>query len=105
MLIIRLLFLTGGAGLFGAIFWAKTADGRSLGALLAEMAAQPWSVVTLIDLYLGFLFSAAIILAAERRWSSRLFWAIPIFLLGNLWTVVWLALRLPGLVGRLRRST
>lgn len=98
----RLFFLALAAGLAGLVVWALGADGRGLAAVLAAMFAEPWTVVTLADLYLGFVIAAAAILLAERRLAVGLAWALPVFVLGNIWTAIWVALRLPRLARRLR---
>jgi hypothetical protein len=100
----RILLIAGAIALTALIVWAMGADGRALGDVLAAMLAEPWTVVTLADLYLGFFIAAVIIVLAERRLWVGLAWALPIFVLGNLWTAIWLALRLPSLVSRLRAS-
>ena len=102
MILTRLLIALSGAVLAAAIFWAMGADGRPLGVVLGEMTSDPWTVVTLVDLYLGFILSAVVILLAEKRLAVGLLWAAPVFLLGNVWTAVWFILRLPSLVARLR---
>lgn len=99
---LRLFFLLAALGLSALIMWALEADGRELVAVLAAMVHEPWTVVTLADLYLGFAVLAAIIILAERRLLWGVLWAAPIFVLGNLWTALWLALRLPALARRLR---
>lgn len=98
----RILLLVFGLALVALIVWAMGADGRALGAVLAAMAGDPWTVVTLADLYLGFVIAAVVMMLAERRWWIGLFWAMPVFVLGNVWTALWLALRLPSLARRLR---
>ncbi|MBY0422268.1 MAG: DUF1475 family protein [Parvularculaceae bacterium] len=98
----RILFAALGAGLLALIFWAMAADGRPLLDVLSGLFAQPWAVVTLADLYIGFAVSAAVILLTERRLWVGLFWAAPIFVLGNVWTAVWLVLRIKVLAARLR---
>lgn len=102
MIISRLFFLLGGLALGAAIVWAMGADDRGLNIVLLDMLGQPWTLVTLIDLYLGFFISAAIIVLVERSWGLRLFWALPVFFLGNVWAALWLVLRLPSLARRLR---
>lgn len=104
-MLLRIALLAGAALLSVMIAWAMGTDGRSLGAVLAAMLAEPWTAVTLADLYLGFFVSAAIILIAEKRVLVGLFWALPTFVLGNLWTALWLALRFPSLKARLRGGT
>ena len=99
----RIFFFAGGLVLAGAIYWALEADGRGLGVVLAEMFAAPWTVVTLIDLYLGFAIAAAMMLLVEKNRLIALFWALPVFFLGNVWTALWLVIRLPEIARRLAR--
>lgn len=102
MTIFRIALVAGAVVLGSLIFWAMGVDARPLGEILGEMVHAPWTAVTLTDLYLGFFISAAIILTAEENFVVGLFWAIPVFFLGNLWTAVWLAMRMPRLRARLR---
>ncbi len=102
MIVIRFLLLAGGAALTAAIFWAMQGETRPLGQILAEMTADKWTVVTFIDLYLGFFIAALIMILAERRWYWGLLWALPVFALGNVWTALWAIIRLPSLARRLR---
>lgn len=101
MLYLRILFASLAAILVGAIIWAWGADDRGLGPVLAEMLSEPWTIVTLLDLYLGFVITSLVIIAFEDRlWKGVLF-AAPTFLLGNFWPVIWLMLRMPALLKRL----
>lgn len=67
------------------------------------LLSEPWGLVTLADLYLGFLLSAAIIGFFETRTLNALLWILPIPILGNLWTAVWFIIRLPHLRERMAR--
>jgi len=102
MVFTRLFFLMSGTALGAAIYWALGADGRGLTVVVQDMINQPWTAVTLIDLYLGFLISAAVIVLFERGWLLRFFWATPVFVLGNVWTALWLVIRLPEIARRMR---
>ncbi|MEO1014102.1 MAG: DUF1475 family protein [Pseudomonadota bacterium] len=102
MIVIRILLAVGGAALIAAIVWATGADDRGLGPVLAEMLAEPWSIVTLIDLYLGFAIAATVIFLFERNLLVALIWALPTFALGNFLVAAWLVWRLPELARRLR---
>ncbi len=104
MPILRLITILGGLTLAITIFWAMSADPRGLGPVLTEMFTEPWSVVTLIDLYLGFLIAAVVMVSFEKSWPARLFWAAPVLVLGNIWTALWFAIRLPEITKRLRRG-
>lgn len=80
------------AGLVGSFWWAGTR--QALGEGFAAVTAQPWGIVTLLDLYLGFAFVAAWIHALERRWPVTLAWAVALCVLGNAATLAYLLLRL-----------
>ena len=93
-MLIRIALLAGAGALAYAIFWAMGADPRGLAVVLAEMIKAPWTVVTLVDLYLGFFIIAVIIAVTERHWAWSVFWALPVFFLGNVWAAIWLVVRL-----------
>tara|TARA_R110000868_G_scaffold234257_3_gene487944 strand:+ start:2634 stop:2963 length:330 start_codon:yes stop_codon:yes gene_type:complete len=95
----RLLLLAPTLVLTALIIWAVGAGGFS--AAGAWLTREPWGIVTLTDLYFGFILSALVIGATERRWLPALFWIVPIFVLGNVWTGLWFVLRWPELVRRL----
>jgi hypothetical protein len=61
-------------------------------------------VASLVDLYVGLLIFATIVFLAERSWLKAALWALPVFVLGNLWTAVWFVIRLPYLVERLTKD-
>ena len=60
-----------------------------------------WGIVTLSDLYLG-LFIAALAMALVEKGMVALFWILPLPFLGNVWTALWVVIRFPDLVRRLR---
>ncbi|MCB1458595.1 MAG: hypothetical protein KDJ48_04910 [Nitratireductor sp.] len=98
---IRLLISLAGFGLAVLIvlsilngdFWA---EGSSIYALW-------WGKTTLADLYLGFALTAVVIWLVEKTLAARLFWIVPLFFLGNVWSALWLVLRLPRMVSALAR--
>lgn len=97
MAVLRIILSILAVGLAGLILWAVlVGDFRAAGAWLT---GDPWGIVTLADLYLGFLLSAVVIAAMERNWKAVL-WIAPIPVLGNLWTIVWFVVRFPGLMER-----
>lgn len=96
MAALRILLAVLAACLAGLIVRAMlTGDFQSAGAWLT---GDPWGIVTLADLYLGFLLSAVVIAVMERGWRAAL-WIAPIPLLGNVWTVFWFIFRFPALLG------
>ena len=81
------------------IVWAAmTAD---FWASFDAITADPWGLVTLADLYLGFLLSAIVIGFFERGWRAVL-WILPLPFLGNVWTAFWFVMRLPALARALK---
>lgn len=99
MKIIRLMMALGGLALTALIvvairqgdFWQAS----------AWLTSDPWGITTLADLYLGLCISAVFIAFYERRLQA-FFWIVPLPFLGNVWTVVWVIYRLPGLAQRLK---
>ena len=99
MTIIRVVYAALGLGLAGLITFAvATGDFWSAGRWLMS---DPWGLTTMADLYLGFAITALFIALFERRWAAIL-WIAPLPILGNVWTVVWLVVRLPEVASRLR---
>ncbi len=80
-----------GLVLTASIFWAgsKADIVRSFG----QITADPWGVVTLIDLYLGFVIAAVVIFIGEGRRMAALLWIIPVFFLGNVVVALWFVIR------------
>jgi hypothetical protein len=84
---LRLTFAIPGLLLTAAIIWAfGRADFWASGAAIL---ANPWGLVTLVDLYTGFIFTGVIIAAIER-WKP---WAFGMLLfslvLGNVVYAAW----------------
>ncbi|MCR9238789.1 MAG: hypothetical protein NXI17_19145 [Alphaproteobacteria bacterium] len=86
-------FLIGGLGLLltGLIFWAIAVG--DFGAAGDFLLGKPWGIVSMVDLYLGFLLSAVVIFYAEPDKKVALIWLLPIFVLGNVVTALWFVLR------------
>lgn len=78
---------------------ALTGDFMAEGAVLAGLA---WGRVTLVDLYLGFVLTAGLIAWLERGLAARLFWILPLFILGNAWALAWVAVRLDAVLASRR---
>ena len=94
---LRLALAFIGVALVILIAWAFNAG--DFGEAGAWLTTDPWGIVTLADLYFGFLLSAVMIGFLERNWKAVL-WIAPIPVLGNVWTVLWVIFRFPVLIGR-----
>ncbi|MEL6202142.1 MAG: hypothetical protein AAFR39_07245 [Pseudomonadota bacterium] len=98
MMILRLALALIGLAFAALIVWAI-----AVGDFWAEGAwlfANPWGIVSLADLYFGFLLSAVVIALVERPLVAAV-WILPIPFLGNVWVVIWFVWRLPVLRKRL----
>lgn len=111
MSLLRIIVALAGLILLGAIIWAATqsgsyADGGLHGSLFEQggtILAMPWGVVTLLDLYIGFVLIGVVIFITEKNWVSAALWIAPLPFLGNVWAAVWLIVRLPYLAKQLSR--
>jgi hypothetical protein len=74
-------------------------------AAFAEVGANPWGLVGLADLYLGFILFAAVIAGFEPRRAVAVAWIIGLFVLGNLVSAVWLVLNHRRLWQALRQAS
>lgn len=101
MTILRALLALGGLLLAASIVWAGMQSNLLEG--FGRVTAEPWGVVTIIDLYLGFILAAVVIALVERPVAAAA-WIVPVFFLGNIVTALWLVLKLPSLVERLRST-
>lgn len=87
----RIFSAFAGIGLTLLIIWAILAG--DFGAAGEFLFNKPWGIVTLTDLYLGFLLSAFVIYIVEPDKRVALIWLLPIFVLGNVVTAFWFAFR------------
>ena len=89
-------------GLVATIIWAGMSANfwESFGRIVAD----PWGIVSLVDLYLGFIVASVVIVIFERNKGVAALWVVPVYFLGNIVTAIWLAWRMPDLVRRLRAS-
>lgn len=67
----------------------------------AEVAADLWGLVGLLDLYLGFVVAAVLLVWLEPRQIVRWPMIVALFLLGNPLLALWAAWRLPEIARRL----
>jgi hypothetical protein len=100
MTLIRAILLAAAAALLCAILWAATK--ANLWTSFGSIIADPWGIVTLVDLYSGFLFAAVLIWLTEPRRSLAIGLVALTLVLGNIITLAWLALRgLPRILAKL----
>ncbi len=78
------------AAAFVIIFgWgASTAEGFSLAAFTAD----PWVIVAVADLYLGFILMAVVIATVEGSVVKAAPWIVALMIVGNLVAAVYLIL-------------
>ena len=88
---IRLVAIALAIAFTALIGWASLRG--DFGAEFAALTAMPWGRVTLSDLYIGFGLYLLAVWHVEPSLKGRLFWGLPILVLGNAWSLVWLAVR------------
>jgi hypothetical protein len=97
---IRTIILALAGLLLAAIAWAAYSANffESFGRIIAD----PWGIVTLIDLYLGFILISVVVHAVER--GRLIAWLViaPTFFLGNVVTALWLVWRAPRILAMVR---
>ena len=94
----RIIAALGAIALAFAIVWAGMTAGQSLSEAVGWLVSEPWGVVSLIDLYLGFVLIAILIWVFEPNKLIALVFILPLPVLGNVWSAVWLAWRLGALL-------
>ncbi|MCC6230375.1 MAG: DUF1475 family protein [Phycisphaerales bacterium] len=77
--------------LIALIVWASVE--KHVLEIFKVMLAERWGIVTLIDLYAGFVVTATWICVLERRAWRALPWLIAMVFLGNLATAVYVVFR------------
>jgi hypothetical protein len=87
----RWLFILAALALAATIPWAMASGGPILAAA-GRIVAEPWGAVMLVDLYAGFLAASALFLLVERR-ATAIGLIVALMVLGNVVTLLWLALR------------
>ena len=100
---VRILVAILGFALAALAVWtiAQTASLEDFWFEGQALTEQPWGLMALADLYVGFVFFTIVIAIAERSLVAGLLWGLPIFVFGNVWTALWLLARLPTLAKRL----
>jgi hypothetical protein len=89
--IIMRFFFTILAGLLIALIaWAY--GQASLAESFKIIIRDPWGVVMLVDLYIGFIVAAVLFSLVERPWVALLL-MLASFVLGNIVAALWLAAR------------
>jgi hypothetical protein len=96
MKVLQAIVLGVGLAFFALVVWAIAT--ASFFASFAAITADPWGLVTLADLYLGFLLIGLVIWAVEGPGLRAILIALSILVLGNVVTAIWLAIRLPRLM-------
>ena len=96
----RIVLTLLGIGLTVLIFLAalEAPIGESFGRITQDL----WGWTALVDLYLGFILIAIVIAYFEENKIIAIFWIIPLFFLGNIWSVLWFVIKLPKLAIRLK---
>ncbi len=104
MNVMRAVIGVGALALLGLVLWAAFAKQELHGAFMDQvgvLVTMPWGIATLADLLVGFVLFATLVFVVERSWIAAVFWAAPVFILGNVWAALWFIVRLPHLAKQL----
>ncbi len=102
MFSVRILTLSLAVILSGVIVWAfQTA---SFSQSFSLITGDAWGIVTLIDLYVGFILFGIFIAIFEPVKSAAVIVIVLTLFLGNIVTALWLLVRLPHLLRGIVRS-
>jgi hypothetical protein len=74
------------------IVWAASL--QPLGESITYIVANPWGVVTLADLYLGFVLFVLFVFKTSTNHVKAIAWSIALLVLGNVIAVIYLILYL-----------
>jgi hypothetical protein len=102
MIFVRIALFSAAVAFAAVIVWASL--GASISESFGRIVADPWGLVTILDVYLGFVLASVVIVAFERNTALRVFLVVALWALGNVVTLAWLAWRLPALTRRLNRE-
>jgi hypothetical protein len=102
MPIFRTILVLAALVFLALVVWA--AFNASIIDSFAMVAADPWGLVALVDLYAGFAVTSFVVASFERSRPVGVIVILGIFLLGNVVSLLWLAARLPDLMRRLRSA-
>ena len=84
-----------------AVGWAFS-TGQALN--FDAFSADPWVVVMGADLYLGFLLFSVIIVWNENSLIRALAWIVPLVIIGNLASAIYLLLNATKIIERLQAA-
>lgn len=99
MTVFRAILVAAAAAFTGLIVGA--AGQAAIGESFARIVADPWGVVTLVDLYGGFVLTGLVIALVDERKAVAIPIVAGLLVLGNVVAFLWFAWRLPLLHARL----
>jgi hypothetical protein len=101
MRFVRVLVLLGFLVMTAVLAWALVAgDIAREGAILTSM---PWGVVSLFDVYVGFLLFGGWVLYRETSRARGALWVVGVLVLGNWLSCLYVLLALAAARGDARR--
>ncbi len=83
----RIVALAGALAMLVAIGYAFVAGDFAREG--AQIIALPWGVVSLVDLYTGFVLFSLWIIYREAGWPARVIWVALMMVLGNFTAAVY----------------
>ncbi len=81
MLIAKIIALLGALAQGGILIYGFTQG--NFGAAGEFFFNDPWGIVSLVDVYVGFVFFSAWVIYREKNMLAALLWTLSIMILGN----------------------
>ena len=81
MKLAKIIALMGALAQGGILIYGLTQG--DFGAAGTFFFNDPWGIVSLVDVYVGFVFFSAWVVYREKNFSAAIAWVIAIMILGN----------------------
>lgn len=101
MQLAKIISILGALAMAAAIFYGFTAG--NFGAEGAQLLQMPWGIVTLVDVYVGFILFAMWVVYREASLPAKVTWVVALMVLGNLIAALYVLLALNASRGDWRK--
>jgi hypothetical protein len=101
MQLAKIISILGALAMAAAIIYGFTTG--NFGAEGAQLLQMPWGIVTLVDVYVGFILFAMWVVYREASLLAKVAWVVALMVLGNLIAALYVLLALNASRGDWRK--